>query len=62
VTRWGESAEANYQAYLDFLLKTAVIKQPVKATDVVTNDLIADIDAFDVEKIKAEAAAYKVAK
>jgi NitT/TauT family transport system substrate-binding protein len=62
VTRWGQSAEANYQAYLDFLLKTAVIKQPVKAADVVTNDLIADIDAFDVEKIKAEAAAYKVAK
>lgn len=39
-----------------------VIKQPVKATDVVTNDLIADIGAFDVEKIKAEAAAYKIAK
>ncbi|HKW52157.1 MAG TPA: ABC transporter substrate-binding protein, partial [Stellaceae bacterium] len=62
VKRWGENAEANYQAYLDFLLKTAVIKQPVKATDVVTNDLIADIDAFDIEKVKAEAAAYKVAK
>jgi len=62
VKRWGESAEANYQAYLDFLLKTAVIKQPVKASDVVTNDLIADIDNFDVEKIKVEAAAYKVAK
>ena len=62
VKRWGESAEANYQAYLDFLLKTAVIKQPVKAADVVTNDLIADVDKFDAEKIKAEAAAYKVAK
>jgi NitT/TauT family transport system substrate-binding protein len=59
VTRWGESSEANYQAYLDFLLKTAVIKQPVKAADVVTNDLIADIGAFDPEKIRAEAKAFK---
>jgi NitT/TauT family transport system substrate-binding protein len=62
VKRWGESSEANYQGYLDFLHKTAVIKQPVKASDVVTNDLIGDINNFDVEKIKAEAAAYKVAK
>jgi NitT/TauT family transport system substrate-binding protein len=59
VTRWGESSEANYQAYLDFLLKTAVIKQAVKAEDVVTNDLVADIGAFDPEKIRAEAKAYK---
>jgi len=58
-TRWGESSDANYQAYLDFLLKTAVIKQPVKAADVVTNDLIAEIGAFDPEKIRAEAKAYK---
>jgi NitT/TauT family transport system substrate-binding protein len=62
VKRWGESSEANYQAYLDFLHKTAVIKQPVEAADVVTNDLIADINEFDVEKIKAEAVAYKIAK
>jgi NitT/TauT family transport system substrate-binding protein len=59
VTRWGESSEANYQAYLDFLLKTAVIKQEVTAADVVTNDLIADIGAFDPDKIRAEAKAYK---
>jgi NitT/TauT family transport system substrate-binding protein len=59
VTRWGENSMANYQAYLDFLLKTAVIKQAVKADDVVTNDLLAEIDAFDPEKIRAEAKAYK---
>jgi len=62
VTRWGENSEVNYQAYLDFLLKTAVIKQPVKAADVVTNDLIADIGAFDPGKIAAEAKAYTGAK
>ncbi len=59
VSRWGESAEANYQAYLDFLLKSGVIRQPVKATEVITNDLIADINAFDARRIAADAKAYR---
>lgn len=58
-TRWGENSEANYQAYLDFLLKWGVLKQPVKATDVVTNDLLADIDAFDPADVAAAAKAYR---
>ncbi len=62
VSRWGESAEANYQAYLDFLLKSGVIRQPVKATEVITNDLIADINAFDAQRIVADAKAYKPAR
>ncbi len=62
VSRWGENSEANYQAYLDFLLKSGVIKQPVKAADVITNDLIADVNAFDAAKIMAEAKAYKYPK
>jgi NitT/TauT family transport system substrate-binding protein len=61
VTSWGENSEANYQAYLEFLLKEAVIKQPVKAGEVVTNDLIADINAFDPDKIAAAAKAYQYA-
>jgi NitT/TauT family transport system substrate-binding protein len=58
-TRWGESSEANYQAYLDFLLKWGVLKQAVKAADVITNDLLTEIDAFDVAAVTAEAKAYK---
>jgi NitT/TauT family transport system substrate-binding protein len=59
VKRWGENSPANYQAYLDFLLKQGVIKQAVKADDVMTNDLIADINKFDPAAIAAEAKAYK---
>jgi NitT/TauT family transport system substrate-binding protein len=61
VKRWGESYEGNYQAYLDFLLKWGVLKQPIKAEDVVTNDLLAEIDAFDPADVAAAAKAYHYA-
>ncbi|MBV8534797.1 MAG: ABC transporter substrate-binding protein, partial [Alphaproteobacteria bacterium] len=60
VSRWGESNMDNYIAYLDFLLKYGVIKQKADAKELVTNDLIADINNFDPAKIAAEAKAYKV--
>jgi NitT/TauT family transport system substrate-binding protein len=59
VTRWGESNEANYAAYNDFMLKWGIIKQPVDAKDMVTNDLIADINDFDPAAVAAAAKAYK---
>jgi NitT/TauT family transport system substrate-binding protein len=62
LSRWGESSEANYQAYLDFLVKWGVLKQPVKASDVITNDLVTDIDAFDAEALAAQAKAYTFKK
>ncbi len=59
VKRWGESSMANYQAYLDFLLKYGVFKEPVKATDIVTNDLIPGANAFDQAAVQAQAKAWK---
>ena len=59
VKRWGESSLENYQAYLDFLLKWGQIKEPSKASDLVTNDLVADINAFDPKAVTAAAKAYK---
>lgn len=60
VKRWGESSEANYAAYVDFMLKWDVIKQKVDAKDLITNELIADINSrFDPAKVAAEAKAYK---
>jgi NitT/TauT family transport system substrate-binding protein len=59
VTKWGENSEQNYQAYLDFLLKNGVIKQPAKAADLITNDLIDDINKFDQEEVKKLAREYK---
>jgi NitT/TauT family transport system substrate-binding protein len=60
VKRWGENSEANYQAYADFMLKTGIIKQAVTAKELVTNELIDDINHFDAEKIAVEARGYRV--
>jgi NitT/TauT family transport system substrate-binding protein len=61
VKRWGENVMANYQAYLDFLLKQSVLKEPIKADDIVTNDLIDDINKFDAEEVTRVAKSYKSA-
>ena len=59
VKRWGENSEANYAAYAEFLLKWGVIKDKVVAKDLITNELIDEINKFDAGKIAAEAKAYK---
>src|SRR5437762_4696802 len=59
VKRWGENSEANYQAYADFLLKWHVIKDKVAGKDLITNDLIDEINKFDPAKVAAEAKAWK---
>ncbi len=59
VTRWGENSEANYDAYIDFLVKWGVVKQKVPASELVTNDLIDDINRFDAAAIGAQARAMK---
>jgi NitT/TauT family transport system substrate-binding protein len=62
VKRWGESSETNYAAYAVFLLKWGVIKDKVEAKDLITNELIDEINQFDAGKIVAEAKAYKPGK
>jgi NitT/TauT family transport system substrate-binding protein len=59
VSRWGENSVANYRGYEDFLIAAGVIKQKVPVEDLVTNELIGDINKFDEAKIVAEAKAYK---
>ncbi|HEY5677220.1 MAG TPA: ABC transporter substrate-binding protein [Myxococcales bacterium] len=59
VSRWGESSVKDFDAYEDFLLKWKVIKQKVPATDLVTNDLIDEVNRFDAKRIAADAKAYK---
>ena len=59
VAQWGENSEANYDAYIDFLIQQGVVKQKVPAKELVTNDLIADINRFDTAAIQAQAKAYK---
>jgi NitT/TauT family transport system substrate-binding protein len=57
--KWGENLVQNYDAYSDFLVKNGVLKQKVPGTDLVTNDLIDDINKFDAKEIEAQAKGWK---
>ena len=59
VSKWGENSEKNFAAYIAFLERWGVLKQKIPAADLITNDLIAEINDFDQAKIIAEAKAYK---
>ena len=59
VKRWGESSINDFDAYEDFLVRWKVVKEKVPATDLVTNDLIEDVNRFDAARIAAEARAAK---
>lgn len=59
VVRWGENSEANYAAYVDFMLRWGIIKQKVDVHDLITNELIGEVNNFDAGKIAAEAKAYR---
>ncbi len=59
VTKWGENSVANYDSYVDFLVKNGVLKEKLPATDLVTNDMIEEINKFDQAEIQAMAKAYK---
>jgi NitT/TauT family transport system substrate-binding protein len=62
VKRWGENSEVNYRDYVDFLVKWGVITQKVPTSDLITNDMIEDVNRMDVGKIAAEAKAYRYAR
>ncbi len=62
VKKWGENSEANYGAYAEFMLKWGVTKQKVDGRDLISNELIGEINNFDPNKIAAEAKAYKYGK
>jgi NitT/TauT family transport system substrate-binding protein len=57
--RWGDNVTENYTTYIDWLLKNGVIKQKIPVAEMVVNDLLDEINAFDTAAITAEAKAYK---
>ena len=57
--KWGENLVPNYEAYAEFLLKNGVLKEKVSGTDLVTNDLIDDINKFDAGEIEKLAKGWK---
>jgi NitT/TauT family transport system substrate-binding protein len=59
VTKWGQGNLTNYAGYIDFLVKWKVVPVSIPVSEVVTNDLVDDINMFDQAKIEAEARAWK---
>jgi NitT/TauT family transport system substrate-binding protein len=57
--RWGDNVEKNYQLYVDWLQAQGVLKTKVEVKDLITNELLDDVNKFSVEAITKEAKAYK---
>ena len=57
--RWGDNVEKNYQAYLDWLMAQGVVKTKVEVKDLITNELLDDVNKFSADAIRSEAKAYK---
>jgi NitT/TauT family transport system substrate-binding protein len=62
VKKWGENSETNYAAYTDFMLKWGIIKEKIDWRDLITNELIDDINKFDAAKVSTEAKGYKAGR
>jgi len=50
--KWGSSDLIVYQRYLDWLHKWGALKEPVSASDITTNELVAAINKFDLSTIE----------
>ncbi|MFL5281998.1 MAG: ABC transporter substrate-binding protein [Rhodopila sp.] len=60
VTKWGQSNMVNFNNYIDFLVQWKIVPVKVPAEEVVTNNLVDEINAsFDQAKIEAQAKAWK---
>lgn len=59
VKRWGENSLENYSKYVDFLVANGVLKQKIDAKELVTNELIDDINKFDAAEVTRMAKEYK---
>lgn len=59
ILKWGQNSETNSAAYMECLLKWGIIQQRLDAKDLVTNELIGEINAFDPQAVAAEAKSYK---
>jgi NitT/TauT family transport system substrate-binding protein len=59
VKKWGENSIDNYNRYVDFLVTNGVLKSKIDAHELVTNDLIDEINKFDQADIEKQAKGYK---
>ena len=59
VKKWGENSIENYNKYVDFLVANGVLKEKIDAKELVTNELIDDINKFDAAEVTKLAKDYK---
>ena len=57
--KWGENSIENYNKYVDFLVANGVLKEKIDAKELVTNELIDDINKFDAAEVTKMAKDYK---
>ena len=57
--RWGDNLTDNYTAYVEFLVKNGLLKEKIATGDLITNDLIDDINKFDPAEIEKQAKGWK---
>ena len=57
--RWGDNVEANYRAYLDWLVAQGVVKTKVDVKDLITDELLGDVNKFDADAVRRDARAFK---
>jgi len=57
--KWGDNSVENYGAYIDFLVKNGVLKEKANVNDLITNDLIDDINKFNAGEIERMAKGWK---
>ncbi len=57
--RWGDNVEANYRAYLEWLIAQGIVKTRVDVKDLITDELLDDVNKFDAEAIRKDARAFK---
>lgn len=57
---WGWHDMESWQTFFDQILEIGQISEPVKAEEVLTNELIGPANNFDHDKVKADADAYEL--
>ena len=55
--KWGESDLKVYQSYIDWLVRAKILKQPMDAKEIATNDLVGDINKnLDLKSVEQASA------
>lgn len=57
--QWGSVSEKEIQAYIDFMRKSQLIKEPVVPDKIFTDEYLDQINDFDADKVRQDAKSWK---